>query len=239
MLALIAMSYSLLPLQPTDSPPQSHPPFRWRLQVLREFMPDFIAGFESEFDEFVGAVGKMSPYRSEGDAKSNGTSLARMFQRIVRPLAKSIAAEVVKLNLNKFDATKESLKRCQNRLRDHLPIGAQGVPRDVLRRRVDTFKGRRYNTDRERQAAFSALLPGFSESPLNIALILAAAFSRRSNIVSEFCHSRVSLRIDEHCGALHRLDALVSNSIRSSSIHRQLISHTINDAATPDQSQRS
>jgi hypothetical protein len=238
MLALISMSYCLLPLQSADSLPKSHPPFRWRLQVLREFMSEFVAGFAPEFDTYVGAAREMSRYRGGGAPETDPAQPPGMFDGLVRPLAKSIADEVINLKLDPFSTTSESLKRCQRRLRDRLPIGAQGLPRDVLRREVARFKARRYRTGEQREAAFMDLLPQFAESPLNVGTVLAAAFLRRANIMSEFCNSADTLTVEAveaHCRSLHQLDALVSSSVRSSSIHRQLPSRSESDAPSPAQ----
>ncbi len=225
LLALVSMSYCLVPGRPTDAYSKAYPATSWRLNAVKthaRLLAD-IAG--EEFDEYPSAVESLSQYLGpSAQVAAEAQRPSSMYRELVAPLADAIYADLDRLDLRPFNGNGDSLARCKIRLEANLPIGAQGLPRKELRDEIKAYKGQGFAARQDQVKAFEKLANKFAEEPLDPGTILTAGALRRHEALSAFCDRPTITRrdVEEHCATLARLDALLASSIRSSSIQRQL-----------------
>jgi hypothetical protein len=228
-LALLTLELCLLPLARIFLPTETHPSTRWRLRVVSDFLRQQYDGVDYLVDErdFYEGAAEYSLRRAIPDDRDRLEAQrrdARQFDSLIKPLADKLYEGIAAKHTPRHFMAHASLERCLLRLRGHLPISAQGLPREELRAEIEAFRRLPLSSNEGRAEAFQRLAGKFAEQPLEMPLILLSGFKRRLEILSEAIAVPDSLRqktsIDTLSGKLSELEQLVASSINTSSVHR-------------------
>lgn len=229
-LALISLEYCGYP-QMYVHIAGSHPATRWRLAVVsrylnRKYGHDWLqaesAAYENAWKYSASAASK------DTDELERTVALDELlFQKIVEPLARAIEQEVAALGLPKHTVTSDGVARCLARLRQGMPIGAQGAGKKELTAQLEVYRSKSFSSAADRRASFAELTQSFMEQPLDMATILLSSHLRRLEVISEALDADLpfeTIDISERfVNALGKLDEVTWSSLRTSMVHRKLI----------------
>jgi hypothetical protein len=232
MLALLGLEYCWYPLAAIHQESESHPATQWRLNVVSAYL-ERITGLDllSKERELYESATRYSRQR---DPRNTEEQSKRSYDLVFKPLATRVEAEVDKLNLSNVAlGDRQSLDRCDARLRRASPIAAQGQPRETLRKRIEDYQRRKGSLSaEERKRLYGELVGAFIEQPLSIPTIVTSGSLRRLDMISGLAENDPlpsSEHIQSLCNELLELDGLVLSSIRTSAIQAR-----IQSGATPN-----
>jgi hypothetical protein len=231
LLSLLGMEYCFIFAFPIYSASASHPATRWRLHVIDEFLShkyrraSFLTDERRLYDNawslnlklFVPDLANQTKEKSRHD---------KLFKHFILPIASEIFKEVAELKLPTHNMDMASLKRCVSRLKVGHPIAAQGAPREKLREEIARYSEMRFANAKARAAAFCRMCASFKEKPLCIPTILMAGHLRRLQIIGQLAKPKknpLTAKVAKaFCERLAELDAVIGNSIATSTIHIKL-----------------
>lgn len=234
MLALLAFEYCVYPLVRIDEPSESHPSTKWRLHIISDYLKkpehggwnDFRAIGEEE-DTYLKAwhykvqMANSDPVVQDAIVKRD----KRVFEELIQPLADKLVDKVSSLPLSDATFNAASSERCIKRLKMGAPIGAQGKPRPILQKALESYRQSQFS-EKERVSEFQKLVSRFNETPMGMSEILVSSNGRRQKIINEYICRDDLLPADlaeRVCEELTKLDELIVGSIQSSSVCNTMI----------------
>jgi len=230
-LSLLGLEYCMYPRRCVVDWSNSHPATLWRLHAVRDYVDD--RGFAPELlSTEIGLYERaweqalLHHYGDHSMRERVRENSRQNHEDVIRPIAKEIRALIEPLGLPACDIEVASLRRCVSRLKEGLPISAQGSSRASLRGSIEAYRA---SSDDNRQgdaAAFEKLVVEFAERPVNMSTILASCNSVRRREFEAIEEDPAVLGDAEKTHAflarLDKLDALVVSSIGTSAVHRDL-----------------
>lgn len=244
MLALLSLEYCLFPLTTIFFPSNTHPSTRWRLKIVSQFLKSIYGGKDYLEDEilFYESSAEYSLHRAVTDHKDRVAALEadkRQFEFIIAPIADVLMKSISAVELDVHLLSDSSLLRCASRLRQGLPISAQGATREGLQDALKEYRAHKFTSKASRVEAFQSLLPLFKEDPLDMPTIFLSGFRHRIEMINGIIDEIISVgagddgnstviavqnvyAISTLCSGFERLDELIANSINTSSVHRRL-----------------
>jgi hypothetical protein len=228
-LALMSLEYCVFPLRGIWEP-STHPTTRSRLEHLSSFLIEMYGDdfLKEEREEYMEAWRTSVDLGVRGGAGSDPSKAATIHdtleKTVIQPLFDSLKGRLDELDLPSHKMSRASLDRCMERLKEGLPISAQGRERPALRKELETYRGKRFETPETKQAAFYALVDDFEEKPLDIQMILLSGHKRRRELLEDLVKEPQTLTdlktVRASIKALRTLDDVLANSIIRNSIHR-------------------
>ena len=183
-LALLSLEYCLFPIIPVHQSSPSHPATRWRLKIVLDYLNKHhgkIPFLEKERHLYEAAV-DFNLDRFVTDPADRRLALQagrRQYEFIFSPVAGALSDKIDQLDIPSFALAENSLERCNSRLRQGLPISAQGISREELRSRLSDYRSGEPELP-DKAADFKELAKLFKEDPLGMPIIFFAASKRRS-----------------------------------------------------------
>lgn len=225
--ALLELEYCVLPMSSQMTWSRTHPSTRIRLQVAAEYLAELTGADATSLvreREFYEDAWTLVAKRAHTDVQRLRDDDTTIVEGLIRPLVRAIVDHVNELPIPVHTTQDESLLRCQRRLREGLPISAQGLSREYLQERLTEYAKK---PDPE---AFKKLTGEFREQPLGVPTILQACHEFREERIQAAIGDDGAILgstegIEDLTNDLLRLDALAVSSIRTSSVHRHLIQH--------------
>lgn len=232
-LALMSMSYCLLPQEPVLWNPESrlrgrprrvYPATRWRVRVVKDYLSG--RGKERALLESE-AAGYENAWQLKAEIELGVNVAARLlgaeeriYRELIEPMSTDIARRVDSLNLDQVAEASTSLDRFERRLGVGLPVAAQGESRATLRSAVERYLRMPKRTERD----FRELVARFREVPATVRSILTSGFLHRNGVIGRFVDVRRSKNAStDICATLDRTDSLLRASVETSSVHRRLL----------------
>jgi len=227
--ALLDLEYCVFPIAGIYVPSPSHPPTLLRFEIIAKYLShnygtsDFI---ENEKDFYKEAW----DYKIKSDGKEKEIPQIQnrynhWEKNLFNPMVKVLIPLIKGLGFTEYKLNDQSIIRCLNRLKNDYPIAAQGENRHILRTKIEKYKRKKFADDSDRVREFQALLTDFKETAMDVQSILLSAQIRKRGLITAFIESgdifTGNSAIDSFCNSLARLDELIINSIRTSSVHRE------------------
>lgn len=232
-LAVLNLEYCLCPLiiDEIHSGSPTHPPARSRLAVVSDFLnkkyekEDFLKDERASFDRaWEYSLLVSTPDEKEREETRKNAELVH--RHLIVPLAQAVGEEVSQLPLPRDVLSRASIDRCVRRLKHGLPVAAQGVDREQLRRKISGYRRAEFKDEKERARSFGELVTSFDERYMSVGSIMLSGYELRKQRVMESIGVDQAFRtvesVSELCAELDTIDALVVSSIRTSGILRGL-----------------
>ncbi len=230
-LALLSLVYCILPLTDISSPSTTHPATRWRLDVVSRYLKEQYgdSALLEEETLLYRAAAEYSLVRAAPESEARKVLRAldsRQFDSIILPIAEELYEAIQAVPIPQHTIFPDSLERCLVRLRQNLPVSAQGLPRANLRANIASYRQLHFESKADRQKHFEDLVGRFKEEPLEMPTIFLSGFQRRHELIQGACSQVSQLsepeRLESLCADLWRLDQLIASSINTSSVHMHI-----------------
>jgi hypothetical protein len=231
-LPIVSASYVKHPqMEKVARYPKSHPPIRWRLRIVADYLEQHHGTsqlLKNEMD-LADAAWDLNVILNTPEGETPLEVHARwnnLYDQNIKPFADYLISKVDGIqDLPRWQAETDVIKRCVRWLQEGRPIGSQGKGRKILEKKIRKYRD---NTpqSKHRVSNFQELLAEFQEEPLDIATILVSGCEARVRLVSKFVSEFESdpdpNMLERLWGKVDTLDKIMSHSIQSSNLHRHM-----------------
>jgi hypothetical protein len=233
-LSLLSMEYCVYPEYEIFRHSDSHPSTRVRLRALSEDLAQSGASDlvrpEVGFYDTAWHLSIENTFPDVTVRRQEEQSHDALSDVFILPMAERLRQRLLSLDppVLPLQFSDASLERCVKRLRQGLPVSAQGEAPESLAEKVREHSGRRLDAGKSRREEFKTLCDQFTEAPLEVPQILLAACRRRSEILDGLYAQKRPLAdrgsVSSFCNSMRELDSLIASSIVTSCVHNEVLS---------------